>query len=51
MVFTINILNVVVLGVNYPCLPNMDKLQGDFASYGCRKFEDINTFEVWKPKK
>ena len=36
---------------NYPCLPNMDKLQGDFASYGCRKFEDINTFEVWKPKK
>ena len=35
----------------YPCLPTMDNLQGDFASYGCRKFDHINTFEVRKPKK
>ena len=27
------------------------KHPGDFASYGCKMFEDINTFDVWKPKK
>lgn len=37
--------------VNYPCLPDMSKLLGDFAAYGCKMFEDVNTFEVWKPKK
>lgn len=37
--------------LNYPCLPDMDKLKSDFGAYGCKKFEDANTFEVWKPKK
>ena len=36
---------------NYPCLKNMNILEGDFAAYGCKNFEDINTFEVWKPKR
>lgn len=36
---------------NYPCLPDMDKLLGNFAAYGCKMFEDVNTFDVWKPKK
>lgn len=36
---------------NYPCLSNMDKLFGNFAAYGCKMFEDINTFDVWKPRK
>ena len=32
--------------IKYPCLPNMDKLKGNFASYGCKYYEDINTFNV-----
>ena len=36
---------------NYPCLPYMGKLKGNFAAYGCVKYEDINTFNVWKNKK
>ena len=35
----------------YPCLEGMDKLRGNFAAYGCTQFEDIDTFEVWKPKR
>ena len=30
--------------LNYPCIPNMDKLKSDFAKLGCRKFSDINVF-------
>ena len=29
----------------YPCLPNMDKLLGDFGAYGCKKYKDSNTFD------
>lgn len=36
---------------NYPCISGMDKLKGDFASYGCTLFEDANVFNVWKSKK
>lgn len=36
---------------NYPCLEDMDRLLGNFAAYGCRNFEDVNTFDVWKPRK
>jgi hypothetical protein len=33
--------------LNYPCLPNMDKLKSDFAKFGCKKFDDANIFK-WK---
>ena len=33
--------------LNYPCLPNMDKLKSDFAKFGCKKFDDANIFQ-WK---
>lgn len=36
---------------NYPCIPNMEKLKGNYASYGCKLYLDINSFDVWKPKK
>ena len=32
-------------GTNYPFLPNMDILLGDFAAYGCTMYKDENTFE------
>ena len=28
----------------YPCVTNMNILKCDFAKYGCKNFEDINTF-------
>ena len=34
--------------LNYPCLPNMDKLKSDFAKFGCKKFDDANVFNLWK---
>jgi len=30
----------------YPCLPKMELLKGNFAAYGCKEFEDDNTFEL-----
>ena len=33
--------------LNYPCIPNMEKLKSDFAKFGCKKFDDVNVFE-WK---
>lgn len=33
--------------LNYPCLPNMDKLKSDFAKIGCKNFNDSNIF-TWK---
>lgn len=33
---------------NYPCLPNMNKLLGNYAKYGCRNWQDINDFVLWK---
>lgn len=36
---------------NYPCLLNMDKLQGDFAKYGCKNYSDFNIFNTDKNKK
>ena len=30
----------------YPCLPKMVLLKGNFAAYGCKEFEDDNTFEL-----
>ena len=35
----------------HPGVSNMDTLQGDFAKYGCKYFEDVNTFDTWKPKR
>lgn len=29
---------------NYPCVTNMHILKCNFAKYGCKNFEDINTF-------
>lgn len=43
--------NCVLRCMKYPCIPNMDKLTCNFAAYGCKYYEDVNTFEVWKPKK
>ena len=37
--------------IKYPCIPDMDKLKGDFAKYGCKSWEDVNTFKKWKPKR
>lgn len=37
--------------LNYPCVEKMETLQGNFAAYGCKKFEDSNTFNLCKPKK
>lgn len=37
--------------LDYPCIEGMDNLKGDFAAYGCKKFRDENTFEIWSPKK
>lgn len=30
---------------NYPCLENLDKLNCNFAAYGCKMFDDINIFD------
>lgn len=37
--------------MKYPCIADMDKLYCNFAAYGCRNYEDVNTFNMWKPKK
>lgn len=36
--------------LKYPCVSNMGNLQGNFAAYGCKMFEDENIFKC-KPKK
>lgn len=36
--------------LKYPCIEKMENLQGNFAAYGCKMFEDENIF-VCKPKK
>ena len=52
MVFIINIQNVVAVDVrNIHVLVTWITLQGDFAKYGCKYFEDVNTFDTWKPKR
>jgi hypothetical protein len=30
---------------NYPCIDNMNNLKGDFAKYGCKGWDDMNTFD------
>ena len=35
----------------YPCLEGIERLRADFAKYGCKLFDDVNTFEVWTPKR
>lgn len=37
--------------IKYPCVNGMDTLKCNFAAYGCKNYEDVNTFNVWKPKK
>ena len=37
--------------LNYPCVEKMEVLLSNFAAYGCKKFEDNNTFNLCKPKK
>lgn len=37
--------------LNYPCLPNMSKLLGNFAAYGCRLWSNTNIFNIEKKKK
>lgn len=34
--------------INYPCIPNMNKLLCNFAKYGCRLYSDVNTFNLGK---
>lgn len=31
--------------LEFPCIPEMEKLKGDFAKYGCLHYRDINVFE------
>lgn len=37
--------------LKYPCLEKMEILKSNFAKFGCRGWEDVNTFNMWKPKK
>ena len=34
--------------LKYPCLNKMDKLKSNFGAYGCRYYEDENTFDLCK---
>lgn len=37
---------------NYPCIEGMkENLLCNFARYGCRNWDDVNTFNICKPKK
>ena len=36
--------------LKYPCVKNMEILRGNFAAYGCSRFEDSNTFEICHKK-
>ncbi len=31
--------------LKYPCINNMDNLKSDFAKYGCKNWDDMNTFD------
>ena len=37
--------------LKYPCISKMENLKGDFAKYGCKNYQDVNTFDTWKPKR
>lgn len=37
--------------INYPCISNMDKLQSDFAKYGCENWKDGNIFDTCSSQK
>jgi hypothetical protein len=34
--------------LSYPCLADMDKLQSNFAAFGCRNYQGDNTFNLCK---
>lgn len=34
--------------LKYPCIDNMQILKSNFASYGCKHYEDVNNFNLCK---